>query len=81
MSTTAVPIEKYSVEKPVFFGAALEDYAALDPNSVGMDPMDKASLAKYCKNATIREFKANHWLTLQAPDKVNKELLSWIEGL
>ncbi|KAL0566761.1 hypothetical protein V5O48_015243 [Marasmius crinis-equi] len=70
----AVPLNRYNITKPVFFGAALDDYVSL-PNEA------KALTQRYCKNAVIHDFKANHWVHLQVPGQVNDELLKWIQGL
>ncbi|KAF5344592.1 hypothetical protein D9758_013904 [Tetrapyrgos nigripes] len=69
-----IPEEKYATDKPVFFGAALEDAACLAP-------LQKVITEKFAKNATIKDFKTGHWVQMQAPEEVNKELLAWIESL
>jgi hypothetical protein len=30
---------------------------------------------------TYREFKANHWIMMQVPEELNKELGEWIKGV
>ncbi|THV06216.1 alpha/beta-hydrolase [Dendrothele bispora CBS 962.96] len=70
----AIPLPNYTISQPVFYGAALEDYICLPL-------LSKPNMDKYCKNLTYKEFKANHWIMLQVPDEVNRELLAWVEGL
>ncbi|KAG7096103.1 hypothetical protein E1B28_006779 [Marasmius oreades] len=70
----AVPQNRYVIRKPVFFGAALDDYVSLPSEG-------KELTKKFCMNATVRDFKANHWMHLQIPDEVNQALLDWIQGL
>lgn len=41
----------------------------------------KLDVEKYCKNATIKEFDADHWVIMSAPKEVNEDLLRWLEGL
>ncbi|KAK7446719.1 hypothetical protein VKT23_014414 [Stygiomarasmius scandens] len=71
-----IPLEKYDTDKPVFFGASLQEFSA-----AVLVPVQKARLAKHCKNATVKDFQAAHWPQLEAPDEVNKELLAWVESL
>lgn len=70
----AVPQAQHIVQKPVFFGAAKSDYVALA--AIG-----KFNTSQLCPNATVREFDTGHWVTWEAKDEVNKELLSWIQAL
>jgi soluble epoxide hydrolase / lipid-phosphate phosphatase len=73
---TAVPRHSYSMTKPIFFGGGTEDYISLP--SIG-----KQTTALFCDSSkiTIRDFKATHWMHLQVPDEVNKELLQWMQCL
>lgn len=43
--------------------------------------MSQARLATHVKNATYKEFDADHWVLLSHADEVNKELLEWIKKL
>ena len=70
----AVPVDKYEIHKPVFFGAAQQDYVALAATG-------KQSVTQLCKSVTIREFDTGHWVMLEAKDEVNQELSAWIQGL
>ncbi|KAI5122578.1 hypothetical protein M0805_004795 [Coniferiporia weirii] len=69
-----IPTEKYIVKKPVFFGAALRDYICIAPAG-------KLTTQKTCPNATIVDFDTDHWINLAAPEKLNAELLKWIQSL
>lgn len=70
-----IPKENYNIKQPVFFGGALQDCICLLSDAV------KARTRQYCKDLTMREFDADHWLQLSVPDEVNKELLEWIKGI
>ncbi|KAF4623185.1 hypothetical protein D9613_002096 [Agrocybe pediades] len=67
----AVPLEKYPIEKPVFYAAANHDYISLSILGI-------ATINHNCPNATIREFHGGHWLMLSSPDELNAALFSWI---
>ncbi|KAF9069431.1 hypothetical protein BDP27DRAFT_1420893 [Rhodocollybia butyracea] len=67
---TMVSLDKYVLNMPIFFGAALEDY-------IGLPSIGGAAVAKACTNVTVKDFQANHWPVLQVPDR---ELLSWIRA-
>ncbi|TFK36833.1 Alpha/Beta hydrolase protein [Crucibulum laeve] len=66
-----VPLEKYTIKVPVFFGAAHYDYISRSVQGI-------ATTTQYCTNATIREFYQGHWLQVAAPAEVNRELYSWM---
>ncbi|KAF8898872.1 Alpha/Beta hydrolase protein [Infundibulicybe gibba] len=67
----SVPLEKYPISKPVFFGAASHDY-------ISRSVLGIASTNHQCKSAFIREFVTGHWLMLSMPTEVNRALFSWI---
>ncbi|CCL99356.1 uncharacterized protein FIBRA_01374 [Fibroporia radiculosa] len=66
-----IPETNHVVQQPVFYGGGKSDYATLPAIAY-------ESLKKYCPNITIKEFDTGHWIQLQAPDEVNRELLVWI---
>ncbi|KAK7051628.1 hypothetical protein VNI00_004607 [Paramarasmius palmivorus] len=66
--------ERYSTDKPVFFGAASEDYIAIPAMAI---PLTKS----YCSNVIVKEFQGNHWIQLHRPDQVNEELDAWLGDL
>ncbi|KAJ7160633.1 Alpha/Beta hydrolase protein [Mycena crocata] len=68
------PKENYVIKQPVFFAAAHEDYVC-DP-IVGLNNM-----RDLCPDLTVREYHTGHWVQLAAPDKVNKDVLEWIESM
>ncbi|KAK1228187.1 hypothetical protein PQX77_008781 [Marasmius sp. AFHP31] len=72
----ATPADRYIVPAsiPVLFGAALDDYVSLAAEG-------KDLTQKYCKNATIRDFKTGHWVHLQRPGDVNEVLRGWFRVL
>lgn len=69
-----IPVDRYKTDKPVFFGAALEDYVAIAAVNI-------LRTKSMCENLTVKEFQANHWVQLQLPNEVNKELAAWLVGL
>lgn len=71
-SNPAIPLERYTISKPVFFGAANFDYIALSA-------LGQANVKKHCTDATICEFDAGHWVMLEKAGEVNKELENWVE--
>ncbi|KAJ7121590.1 Alpha/Beta hydrolase protein [Mycena epipterygia] len=69
-----VPKENYMIKHPVFFGAAQQDYVCTP--QVALTTMKDA-----CPALTVRDYQTGHWVQLADPDKVNKDLLEWIESL
>ncbi|KAJ7121610.1 Alpha/Beta hydrolase protein [Mycena epipterygia] len=69
-----VPKENYVIKQPVFFAAAHEDYICVP--KIGLFTTKDA-----CPNLTVRDYQTNHWVQIEAPDKLNKDLLEWIESL
>ncbi|KAL6301146.1 Alpha/Beta hydrolase protein [Sparassis latifolia] len=66
-----IPQERYTVQQPTFFGAAMRDYVCVP------ELFAKA----LCPNLTWRGFDADHWVQLAQPDELNRELLAWIDGI
>ncbi|KAL0056717.1 hypothetical protein AAF712_016677 [Marasmius tenuissimus] len=66
--------ENLNVKKPVFFGAALQDFVATAPSQV------KATLDSSA-NSTVHLYNSGHWVHWETKDEVNRDLLAWIEGL
>ena len=66
--------EKHVINKPVFFGATLQD-------KVGVAAVGKASHAQLCPKTTTAEFDGDHRFLLAEPDAANKALLDWINSL
>ncbi|KAK1235751.1 hypothetical protein PQX77_001009 [Marasmius sp. AFHP31] len=71
-----IPLARYTLDIPVFFGAALDDYISLP--SIGKD-----MTATFCKHekTRIHDFKANHWVHLHVPEQVNEVILDWLISL
>ena len=69
-----IPKEHYTVAKPTFYGTALKDVLCLAAMLKGLH-------AGSCPNHTIVDFDTGHWVHNALPDKVNAELLKWIEAL
>lgn len=62
------------IEKPVFFGAALKDY-------IGLAEVQKAAIRKVAPstNLTVKEFETGHFVNLEDPEGVNRELDAWLQ--
>ncbi|THV00056.1 alpha/beta-hydrolase [Dendrothele bispora CBS 962.96] len=70
-----IPSENAVLNQPVFFGTALRDY-------VGIAATFIAALLQDSKDTlTIQQYDSGHWVMLEVKDKVNSDLLQWIEGL
>ncbi|KAJ4467013.1 alpha/beta-hydrolase [Lentinula aciculospora] len=70
-----IPQENLTIKKPVFFGAALEDY-------VCVAAIEITTILQTSENVTtIHQYDSGHWVQLEAKDQVNSDLLTWIEGL
>ncbi|KAG6841799.1 hypothetical protein C0991_006683 [Blastosporella zonata] len=75
LEDSKVAPENLLIHKPVFLGAALQDYICLAP-------LQKAVLAQVAKGPlTIKDFDTSHWVQWQEKDRVNQELLEWVQGL
>ncbi|THU80606.1 alpha/beta-hydrolase [Dendrothele bispora CBS 962.96] len=70
-----IPSENAVLKKPVFFGAALRDYIAIAATYIA------ATLQNSNDTLTIQQYDSGHWVMLEVKDKVNTDLLQWIEGL
>ncbi|EIN11755.1 alpha/beta-hydrolase [Punctularia strigosozonata HHB-11173 SS5] len=73
----AIPLDKWKIAKPVFFGAALKDYVCLAP--VGKAGMRQAATRE--ELVTVIDFDTSHWIQLEAPEELNARLLEWIDGV
>ncbi|KAJ8083483.1 hypothetical protein PM082_009357 [Marasmius tenuissimus] len=71
-----IPLARYALDIPVFFGAALDD-------TISLPSIGKEMTAKFCKHEKTRvhDFKANHWVHLHVPEQVNEALLDWLTSL
>lgn len=64
--------EKYSISKPVFYGACSKDAACVAA-------MGQVVLAQTCPNATYVEYDVGHWLIHLEAESLSRDLQSWIE--
>jgi len=70
-----IPEENFVISKPVFFAAALRDYANLAPSFIAsVQQNSNASLV-------IHEYDTGRWVMMEDRDQLNSDLLQWIEGL
>ncbi|KAF9462115.1 Alpha/Beta hydrolase protein [Collybia nuda] len=67
----SIPLDNYTIGQPVFFGAARFDY-------ISHAVLGIAATNRHCKDASLREFNAGHWLILSNHTDVNRALLSWV---
>jgi len=63
---------------PLFFAACKRDYVCLA--SAGKQLFNSASFQHH-QSVTIKEFDTGHWVMLEVPDEVNRELGRWVEGV
>ncbi|KAJ7585712.1 Alpha/Beta hydrolase protein, partial [Mycena floridula] len=66
------PKDGYAIQKPVFFGAALKDYACMPKLGLAATP------PSVVPKLTVKEYDSSHWVQLAKPDELNKDLLEWI---
>lgn len=69
-----IPLEKYRITKPVFFGTPTHDYISRTPISIAM-------INHHCPNATIREFNDGRWFIISSARQLNHALHSWVMDL
>lgn len=67
-------MEKYLVQKPVFFAGCQRDPICLAAPVV-------ATIGQACPNHTVHVFDADHWLPVSLPDEFNAKLLGWVESI
>jgi len=66
--------ENKMIKQPVFFGGGTLD-------AVCLSSADKESMPKFCANLTVREYARDHWLVLDRPEELNRDLVEWIGGV
>ncbi|KAL0580890.1 hypothetical protein V5O48_001083 [Marasmius crinis-equi] len=71
----ALPKERWHIQQPSFYAVALRD--AICPPQRGKAVMEKYARAE----VKVAEFKTGHWIHLEAPDLLNKELENWLVEL
>lgn len=69
----AIPEEMFTIEKPVFYGACSLDYVAVPA-------VFKPAVARYCKNATVKDFESSHWIMWDVKEELNQALGEWVES-
>lgn len=69
-----IPLDKYVIQKPVFFGGTAKD-------PVCIPALAMATLPRFCPNATTEIFQTGHWVLLEAPQEVNEALDKWISSV
>jgi len=74
MTPPAIPKEAYAISKPGFFAACANDCICLA--AIG-----KQQSLTYVKNLTVKDYDAGHWVQLEAPDQLNKDLEEWIQAI
>lgn len=70
--SSEIPLDKYRIEKPVFFAAARQDI-------ICVDWFHEQTTRTYCPKTTSINVDATHWVAAEAPEKVNEALGKWIE--
>ena len=69
-----IPMEKYVIQKPVFFAGCKRDTVCLSAPVV-------ATIGQTCPNNTVHEFDSDHWLPVGLSGELNVKLLEWIESV
>ncbi len=72
-SSLGIPESNATINKPVFFGGATRDY-------ISIIVLMRAPFFKYAPDFTFQDYDADHWVMIQRPDEVNKDLLEWLEN-
>ncbi|KAF9264010.1 alpha/beta-hydrolase [Marasmius fiardii PR-910] len=70
---------KSEITQPVFYLDALEDYIASEETFMAALGTSESPVQKYCKNATVKRVKVDHWVMLHIPHELNAMLLEWME--
>ncbi|KAL0567670.1 hypothetical protein V5O48_014326 [Marasmius crinis-equi] len=70
---------KAELSQPVFFLDALDDLITCEERFMLGTGQTESPVAKYCKNATVKRIKVDHWVMLRIPDELNAMLLEWLE--
>ncbi|KAI0824771.1 alpha/beta-hydrolase [Trametes gibbosa] len=68
----AVNKERLALAHPVYFAACARDHVCL------AEPSAKI-VRDFCPKATVDTYDTGHWVQLEAPEKLNKALLTWLE--
>ncbi|TDL18520.1 alpha/beta-hydrolase [Rickenella mellea] len=68
-----ISADQLTFKKPAFYGPSLRI-------QVETAEFSKAVFKQHFTNGTIVEFDSDHWVQLAMPEKVNTELLKWIES-
>jgi len=69
---TEIPKEDMYIKKPAFFAAARKDHVCVWDYAV--PEMEKYAVG----GLKIVEFQGGHWLQLEEPEMLNRELEGWI---
>ncbi len=73
-SCVDIPEVDWTIRKPAFFGGAVRDYNCIPA-------FMRAPFYKYAPNFTFQDYDSGHWIMMQRPEEMNKDLLGWIEGI
>lgn len=66
-----IPVDTYTIQKPVFFGGSHNDPICVDTAQV-------AGARAFCPNLTVANFNTTHWIAAEAAKEVNEALDRWI---
>jgi soluble epoxide hydrolase/lipid-phosphate phosphatase len=69
-----VPEASYAIQKPVFVGAAAQDYICIADMQITTDE-------RLCPQRTVKIYGGDHWLMWSHAEQVNQDLLAWLEEL
>ncbi|KAJ3519992.1 hypothetical protein NMY22_g12946 [Coprinellus aureogranulatus] len=67
-----IPLESYTLHKPVFFAGASNDFTCVNW-------AQEATVRQYALNLTVTNVNATHWIAADAAKEVNEALEKWID--
>ncbi|KAF9264000.1 alpha/beta-hydrolase [Marasmius fiardii PR-910] len=70
---------KAEISQPVFHLDALDDFVGSEETFTTAIGATKSPVQMYCKNATVKRVKVDHWVMLHIPNELNDMLLEWLE--
>ena len=71
-SRTAVD-GKLQLDLPVYFAGCTRDHVCIAQPSEHI-------VRQFCSKGTVQLFETGHWVQLEAPEKLNRALLQWLEA-
>ena len=64
---------KLQLDLPVYFAGCTRDHVCIAQPSEHI-------VRQFCSKGTVQLFETGHWVQLEAPEKLNRALLQWLEA-